>query len=359
MSAIEIWTDAAIGETRQVHVQNGRPYALVIWRWSDRGRRARWGEVYSARVRTVDVRRRGAFLDLGIEEAGFARLDAAGQALVGGGRQLLVEGQAVRAHVRREGARGKSPVVSIEALSTASERLGCVAWHEAESEAERAGAAESDVRERIDSVVEATLACTAPVPGGGILTIEPTAALVAIDVDAGDRAGSGDPERFAAALNVEAAHEALRQLRLRNLGGIVAIDFVSMRDRRGRGQVMDALRAAGAGDPWGVQIAPMSRFGVVELSRGQLCRPIAEVMCDANGLPSAETEALAMLRGVEREARLARGRPVIAVAGAETRAWLEAGVIDWRTALGGRIGPRWEVRDDPGLAPRAWRVEVA
>jgi Ribonuclease G/E len=359
VSAISIWTDAAIGETRQVHVLDGRPFALAIWRWSDRGRRARWGEVYHARVRTVDTRRRGAFLDLGIEEPGFVRLDSGGMASVGAIRQALVEGQAVRAHVRREGARGKAPVMSFEAIATTPERLGCVARHEAEGEAELQGAADSDTREHIDALVDAALARTAPVPGGGSLTIEQTAALVAIDVDAGDRGGSGDAERFAAALNVDAAREAMRQLRLRNLGGIVAIDFVSMRDKRNRAQVMDVLRSEASRDPWGVQMAPMSRFGVVELSRGQLCRPLAEVLCGADGAPSAETEALVMLRRMEREASVGRGRPVIAVAGAETRAWLDAAIIDWRTALSARIGPLWELREGPNLPPRAWRVELA
>jgi len=356
MTPVEVWTDAAIGETRQVLAQDGRAFALSVWRWSDRGRRTQWGEAYDACVRSVDVRRRGAFLDLGIAEPGFVRLDATGRVRVGETPHVLAEGQAIRAHVKREGARGKSPVLSVEAMLPGAERLGCIARHEAEADAEQRGVTDSETRERIDAVVEAALSRTAPIPGGGLLTIEPTAALVAIDVDAGERAGSGDGERFAAALNADAAREAARQLRLRNLGGIVAIDFVSMRDRRGRESTTEALRAAFAGDPWGVQIAPMSRFGVVELSRGQLRRPLHELLCDANGAPSAETEALAMLRGVEREVRAARGRLAAALVGADLMAWLDA--APWRAALTARIGPRWEVRADARGAPRVWRVEV-
>lgn len=358
MTAVEVLTDAAIGETRQVLVRDGRAFALSIWRWSDRGRRAQWGEAYDARVRSVDVRRRGAFLDLGISEAGFARLDSSGRVRIGETPQALVEGQAVRAHVKREGVRGKSPVLSIEALLPGVEKLGRIATLDGEADAERAGAAAIEVRERIDAAIEATLARAVPIPGGGVLTIESTAALVAVDVDAGERTGSGDAERFAASLNADAAREAARQLRLRNLGGIVAIDFVSMRDRRGRDSVMSVLRESFAGDPWGVQIAPMSRFGVVELSRGQLRRPLHELLCDDTGAPSVETAGLAMLRGVEREVRAARGRLAVARAGGDVAAWLDAAPFDWRAALSARIGPRWEVRMDSQIAPRGWRVEV-
>jgi hypothetical protein len=85
-------------------------------------------------------------------------------------------------------------------------------------------------------------------------------ALVAIDVDAGGRAGSGDPERFALDLNVAAAHEAARQIRLRGLGGVIAIDFVSLRSKGHNKQLEEAVRAAFAGDPWSVQFGALSRF---------------------------------------------------------------------------------------------------
>src|SRR5262249_53757944 len=58
---LETWIDAAIGETREALVRDGRPVALRVARWSDGGRRARWGEVYAARVTRIDRRRRGAF----------------------------------------------------------------------------------------------------------------------------------------------------------------------------------------------------------------------------------------------------------------------------------------------------------
>ena len=359
MTKLETWTDAAIGETRQALVRDGKPIMLHVSRWSDAGRRAQWGEAYTARVRNVDTRRRGAFLDMGLgEHFGFARIDAAGRARLRSGPVALVEGQAVTANVSREGARGKGPVMEIVSLLPETDTLGRTARHESSENADAAGPADADTREKLDALVDAGLSPTAPIPGGGVLTIEPTSALVAIDVDSAARRGPSDPERFARDLNLAAAEEAARQLRLRGLGGLVAIDFVSMRDRRAQEAVTAAVKAATADDPWGVTVAAMSRFGVVELSRGQLRAPLHELLCDAHGQPTAETVALAALRGIEREARTAKGRVVVAWLGDEVLDWLLGEHISWRVALNGRIGPRWDIRRKAG-APRAqWDVEV-
>lgn len=354
MSGIETWTDAAIGETRQVLVRDGRPIALHVMRWSDRGRRALWGESYLGRVRTIDKSRRGAFIDLGLGDAmGFLRLNAQGK--VAGG--AVVEGQSIVVTVGRESAREKSAVVQFvrHGEAGAPQRLR---RHESDEDLERAVAADALVRERIEAVVDAALERTAPIPAGGVLTIEPTAALVAIDVDAGARSGSPDAERFARDLNFAAADAAMRELRLRNLGGIVAIDFVSQRDRESREAIVAALKAAAAEDPWGVVVAPMSRFGVVEMSRGQLRTPLAERLLDRDGRPTAETIALKALRAMEREARQARGREVVARLAPEVVAWLEAGAIDWRPALQSRIGPRWRLVAEQGASRERIDVEA-
>lgn len=211
---------------------------------------------------------------------------------------------------------------------------------------------------KLDALVDSALSRTAPIPGGGMLTIEPTAALVAIDVDSAGRRGPSDPERFARDLNLAAAEEAARQLRLRGLGGIVAIDFVSMRDRTAQAAVTAALKAAVADDPWGVTVAPMSRFGVVELSRGQLRTPLVEILCDTSGAPTAETVALSALRGIEREVRAGKGRVAVAWLADEVCDWLDSGAISWRQALKERIGTLWEIRRKSGARRDQWDVEL-
>lgn len=348
---LETWIDAAIGETREALVRQGRPIALRIARASDEGRRARWGEIYCACVREVDRRRRGAFLHLGLrDEQGFLPLGDDGRARIGRERVALREGQGVVAAVTREAARGKNPVVELKEIGHDGASPHRIARHESDEELLLARPADQRMREKLDAAIEDALARSAPIPGGGLLTIEPTAALVAIDVDAGARPGSGDAEKFALDLNVAAAREAARQIRLRNLGGVIAIDFVSLRARSSLKVLEDAVRAAFADDPWTVQFGGLSRFGVYELTRAQLRRPLHEQMRDADGRLSVESLALMALRAIEREARAQPGRQIACTVAPEVKAWLDAAEIDWRSELSGRIGMRWAIDSAP--APR-------
>lgn len=345
---MEIWRDASIGETREALVQGGRVIALNLLRASDEGRRARWGETYVARVREVDRRRRGAFLDLGLADAqGFLPLGEDGCARLGRERVALTQGAGVAVSVVREAARGKSAVMELRETGRDGASPGRTARPECDEELAQARPADASTRARLDAAFEDALAPTAPIGGGGALTIEPTAALVAIDVDAGGRHGSGDPERFALDLNLAAANEAARQLRLRNLGGLIAIDFVSMRAAAHRGQLEQAVKAAFAGDPWSVQFGGLSRFGVYELARAQLRTPLHEMLCDGGGRLNVETAGLTALRAIEREGAAETGRQIACTVAGEVKAWLDTGAIGWRAALDDRLGQRWRLDAAP------------
>jgi Ribonuclease G/E len=347
--ALETWIDASIGETREALVRQGRPIALRIARMSDEGRRARWGELYCARVREVDRRRRGAFLDLGLrDQQGFLPLGEDGRARIRRERAALGEGQGVVVSVVRESARGKSPVLELLAVGHDGEAPHRMERPACDEELLLAKPAGAQTRAKLDALIEEALMRTAPIPGGGALAIEPTAALVAIDVDAGGRAGSGDPERFALDLNIAAAREAARQIRLRGLGGLVMIDFVSMRAKLHQRMLEEAVRAAFADDPWSVQFGALSRFGVFDLSRAQLRTPLHEQLRDADGRLSAETVALMALRAIEREARAQGGRQIACTVAPEVKSWLDAADFDWRAELNNRIGMRWTLDAAPG-----------
>ena len=347
---LETWLDAAIGETREALVRDGRVISLRVVRASDVGARARWGELYCARVRDVDRRRRGAFLDLGLrEQQGFLPLGDDGRVRRGGKERVtLSEGQGVVVAVTREAARGKNPVVELLEVGHDGEAPHLIDRHECDNELVLAKPADAHMRARIDALIEDALARAAPIAGGGMLSIEPTAALTAIDVDAGARQGSSDPDRFALELNVAAAEEAARQIRLRNLGGVIAIDFVNMRAKSHRKALEQAVRAAFAGDPWIVQFGGLSQFGVFELARAQLRRPLHEQLRDDDGRLSVETVALMALRAIEREARAQTGRQIACTVAPEVKAWLDSAEIDWRGALSNRIGMRWALDSAPG-----------
>lgn len=349
--SLEVWRDASVGETREALVRGGRAIALNILRASDEGRRARWGETYVARVREIDRRRRGAFLDLGLQEAsGFLPLGEDGCVRLGRERAALTEGGSIEVSVVREAARGKSAVVELRALGRDGQAPRRVARPECDEDLAQARPAEGAVRARLDAAIEDALARWAAIPGGGALSIEPTAALVAIDVDAGARAGSGDATQFALDLNIAAASEAARQVRLRNLAGLIAIDFVSMRAKSHNAELEQAVRAAFANDPWSVQFGGLSRFGVYELSRAQLRTPLHEFLCDPGGRLSVETVALMALRAIEREGAAHAGRQIACTIAPEVKAWLHAEPIEWRSALSDRIGMRWTLDAPPAGA---------
>lgn len=162
-------------------------------------------------------------------------------------------------------------------------------------------------REGVEEQIEAALSPRVPLLCGGALIIEPTAALVAVDVDAGPAAP--------ALANAEAVEALARQLELRALAGHVVVDFIPDRKDPRRQVVREALRRALEGDPAAPYVAGVSPLGLVEVSRRRIAPPLADVMCDADGLTSVETAALSALRHVLREADARPGRaPVLEAA---------------------------------------------
>ena len=114
--------------------------------------------------------------------------------------------------------------------------------------------------------VAAALEPRAPLPSGGWLLFEPGETLTAIDVNTGTAPGQG-AERTLLQCNLEAAAEIAHQLRLRNIGGIVVVDFVDLKSKDHRRQVVEALGRAVAADPCACSVGSMSRLGLVEMTR--------------------------------------------------------------------------------------------
>lgn len=123
-----------------------------------------------------------------------------------------------------------------------------------------------------------------PLPSGGSIVIQPTEAMTVVDVNA-ESSGSAQAdlasERANLRNNLAAAEEVARQLRLRNVGGIIVVDFVDLKSGTARRQVVDRLRAAVADDPVPVWVGAMSRLGLVELTRQRRGPTLSEVMTQA------------------------------------------------------------------------------
>ncbi|CAO3361505.1 ribonuclease E/G [Azospirillum palustre] len=127
-----------------------------------------------------------------------------------------------------------------------------------------------DLRD-LDAAIAELLDIRVPLPLGGSLVIERTEALTVVDVNAGERGNPLD-------VNLDAAAEIARQLRLRNVGGIVVVDFVNMRSRGDAERVLAALSQAVESDPVQTQVYGMSKLGLVELTRARRGTPLAALL---------------------------------------------------------------------------------
>ena len=163
-------------------------------------------------------------------------------------------------------------------------------------------------RFQIESKIESAFAREVRLPSGGAVVIDHTEALLSIDINSSRATKGADIEETALQTNLEAAEEIARQLRLRDLGGLVVIDFIDMNSREAQRDVENKLREAMRADKARVQIGRISRFGLLELSRQRLRPSLGESShivcprCDGYGsIRSIESLALAIIRLAEEE----------------------------------------------------------
>ena len=174
-------------------------------------------------------------------------------------------------------------------------------------------------RYQIESQIESAFSHTVELPSGGSIVIDHTEALVSIDINSARATKGSDIEATAYATNLEAAEEIARQLRLRDLGGLIVIDFIDMGPQRNQRDVENRLRDAVHMDRARVQIGKISRFGLLEMSRQRLRPSLGESAhqtcprCSGMGnIRSVESLALAVLRLIGEETRKDRTSKVIA-----------------------------------------------
>lgn len=316
MSRRRAFLDEGPGEARGVVTLSGRPERLIIVRETDPPAQAPGAEVVG-RVRSLAPGL--AFVDLGAGPDGVLNLKPE--------MGRLREGQALRVEVRAEARSGKGaslrwlgeaegPVRVLEPAPTLRAELERLVPREVvETGPEARAAADEAEAEALETIF--------PLPGGGTIAVERTRALVAVDVDLGERTqAAAGAKRAMAEANRAAIATAARVLRLKGEGGLVVIDLA------GRGHngpaMLEAARAAFGPDNPGVAIGPVSRFGTLELASPRRLRPLAERLLGPDGRPTSETLAFRMLRAIEREAAAqpgsmieARAAPAVAaVAGA-------------------------------------------
>src|SRR5271155_312478 len=198
-------------------------------------------------------------------------------------------------------------------------------------------------RYQIESQIESAYSHKVPLPSGGSLVIDHTEALVSIDINSARSTRGGDIEATARNTNLEAAEEIARQLRLRDIGGLIVIDFIDMESTANQRAVEDMLRDAVKMDRARIQLGRLSRFGLLELSRQRLRPALSETThincprCGGMGpIRGVESMSLALLRLIGEEARKERTGRVVAQVPVDVATYLINEKRDWLNQIESR-----------------------
>ena len=195
-------------------------------------------------------------------------------------------------------------------------------------------------RFQIESQIESAYAHKVSLPSGGSIVVDYTEALVSIDINSARATRGSDIEATALNTNLEAADEIARQLRIRDIGGLIVIDFIDMESTKNQRDVEDRLRDAMKMDRARIQIGRLSRFGLLEMSRQRLRPSLGEsshIVCPRcvgiGSIRSIESMALSVLRLIGEELRKDRTVRVVAQVPVDVATYLINEKREWMRAL--------------------------
>lgn len=343
MPAARILQEVCVAETREVALdEHDRPIALRLKRLTE-DRPLQLGRLVTGRLRSIALAQGGGFVQLD-NRAGdaFIRLQE------GHG---LTEGQALELRVVSEPRDGHKLARVALASKTPEIRLPSP-WGTARREKVAPG--NPVVAQAFDTV----LSNTVTLPGGGHLTLERTRALIAVDVDTFGRSDAGRPASRALKVNLDAAAELARQIRLRNLGGLIVMDCISPINRDSGKQVRDRFDTVfrGITDQYFRVLEPTD-FGLLQASIEWSETPMAERLIAHNGEKASRTVCFDGFRLLERAAmskpmdRLRLDLP------GHAHAWLCGDGKILRQAMAEKYGDRFIYESTNPKAPSVYPVQ--
>jgi ribonuclease E len=219
-------------------------------------------------------------------------------------------------------------------------------------------------RYQIESQIDAIHSPVAQLRSGGYLVINQTEALVAIDVNSGRSTRERNIEETALRTNLEAADEIARQLRLRDLAGLIVIDFIDMEEHRNQGAVERRLKEALKNDRARIQVGRISPFGLLEMSRQRLRPSLAEAStqpclhCGGTGfIRSVESTALYVLRSIEEEGIRRRSAEVCIYVPTNVALYILNQKRESLNEIEARYGVKVMIAQDDTLIPPNFRLE--
>ena len=220
-------------------------------------------------------------------------------------------------------------------------------------------------RYQVESQIAAMGEPNVTLKSGGYLVINPTEALVSVDVNSGKSTKERHIEETALKTNLEAADEVARQLRLRDLGGLVVIDFIDMEDRRNNAKVERRLKEALSNDRARIQVGRISMFGLMELSRQRLNPSLTEAQfqkcahCEGIGyVRTVDSAAITALRALEEEGIRGRSVEIILSLSNEVAIYILNNKRDMLDDIERRYGFKILIRTDELLAPDNHKIDA-
>jgi ribonuclease E len=219
-------------------------------------------------------------------------------------------------------------------------------------------------RFQIESQIESAYGHKVELPSGGSIVIDYTEALVSIDINSARATRGSDIETTATNTNLEAADEIARQLRIRDIGGLIVIDFIDMESPKNQRDVEDRLRDAVKMDRARIQIGRLSRFGMLEMSRQRLRPSLGEsshLVCPRctgiGSIRSVESMALAILRLIGEEARKDKTASVIAQVPVEVATYLINEKREWLRTLEDKGGVDLMIVPNPHIQTPEYSIK--
>jgi ribonuclease E len=218
--------------------------------------------------------------------------------------------------------------------------------------------------QNVEAMLDSMLSPTVQLRSGGYLVINQTEALVAIDVNSGRSTRERGIEETALRTNLEAAEEAARQLRLRDLAGLIVIDFIDMESKKHNAMVERRMSDALKNDRARIQIGHISHFGLMEISRQRLRPSLAETSlticphCGGMGhVRSTESAALHVLRAIEEEGGKRRAAEILVHVAPDAALYILNNKRQRLTEIEARYAMRVNFAADPSLLPAQTRIE--
>lgn len=342
MSAARILREVCVAETREVAFDpSGRPFAARLERLTE-ARVAQLGQAVSGRLRTISLAQGGGFIELDDHQGdAFLRLKE------GHG---ITEGTRLDLRVVAEPREGNK-LARVALASEATELPTSKPW--GAFAVEEVAPGDPDVAAVFDSII----AKSVTLPGGGSLSLERTRALVAADIDTSGRTETGRAASRALKVNLDAAAELARQIRLRNLGGLVVLDCVAPINRDAGQQIKTRFETMfrSISDSQCRALAP-TELGLLQASVAWGETPLTERLLETNGDMSASSVCYEGFRLLEQEARIQSMARLQLGLPAHAFAWLSASGVDLKRKLAGKYGDRFSYESTNTPAPTVSKI---